>query len=194
AMGMTVAAVMQARRDGVGARLDISQREVTTFLIGETVAAALASPKDRRIAPRRGNADPAGGRRGCVPTADERWLAVEIPDGGPDVAAVATTVRGMGQEEALAWARAAGVAATPVLTGAEALAIARGGGGQPVGHAFAADPTGRLAKGFPFRSRDCPFRIRNSAPLVGQDTDATLERLLGLDEDARRRLRSDGVI
>ena len=54
ASGAMVAALLERDRTGQGAHLDLSQRELTSFLLGEELlAAAAGSPS-----PRRGNADP----------------------------------------------------------------------------------------------------------------------------------------
>lgn len=54
AAGAVVAALVERRRTGGGAHLDLSQRELTTFLLGEEVAAAVAGAGSVR----RGNHDP----------------------------------------------------------------------------------------------------------------------------------------
>ena len=55
AAGAVVAALMERDRTGLGAHLDLSQRELTSFLLGEELLAAAAGAPS----PRRGNADPA---------------------------------------------------------------------------------------------------------------------------------------
>lgn len=79
ALGAVVAAVLQARRDGSGAHLDVSQREVTTFVVGEYVAAASRAGGTVQSA-RRGNADPSGRPQGCFRAGDGRWVAVTLQD------------------------------------------------------------------------------------------------------------------
>lgn len=54
ASGAIVAALMERDRTGEGAHLDLSQRELTSFLLGEELIAAAAGTPS----PRRGNADP----------------------------------------------------------------------------------------------------------------------------------------
>jgi crotonobetainyl-CoA:carnitine CoA-transferase CaiB-like acyl-CoA transferase len=55
ASGAIVAALLERDRTGAGAHLDLSQRELTSFLLGEELIAAAAGVPS----PRRGNTDPA---------------------------------------------------------------------------------------------------------------------------------------
>jgi benzylsuccinate CoA-transferase BbsF subunit len=76
ASGAVVAALLERDRTGHGAHLDLSQRELTSFLIGEEmIAAAAGAPW-----PRPGEADPAG--RVVVDGAGER---VEWPGGSAPI-------------------------------------------------------------------------------------------------------------
>jgi crotonobetainyl-CoA:carnitine CoA-transferase CaiB-like acyl-CoA transferase len=54
ASGAIIAALHERRRTGVGSHLDLSQRELTSFLLGEELIAAAAGVPS----PRRGNDDP----------------------------------------------------------------------------------------------------------------------------------------
>ena len=65
ASGVIVAALLERDRTGQGAHLDLSQRELTSFLMGEELIAAAAGVPS----PRRGNADPADPAERCWPTA-----------------------------------------------------------------------------------------------------------------------------
>jgi crotonobetainyl-CoA:carnitine CoA-transferase CaiB-like acyl-CoA transferase len=78
------------------------------------------------------------------------------------------------RDEAVAWARALGLQAAPVLGGAEMFR-------HPwvqAGPAFARSPTGGLVKGFPFRCRGAPMSIHREAPAVGANTDEVLAEWL----------------
>jgi len=55
ASGAIIAALQERERTGQGAHLDLSQRELTSFLLGEEIMAAAAGAPS----PRRGNLDPA---------------------------------------------------------------------------------------------------------------------------------------
>lgn len=199
AMGAVVAAVMNARRTGAGAHLDISQREVVAFLLGEAVAAT-AESEVATSALRRGNADPAGRPQGCFRSADGRWIAVTLQDdaaraGAASLVGEAATEAALGRwiagksaGDAIAALRRAGVAAAPVLSGVEALAKAR-----QAGRTLAAAPGGGLVKGFPFQSARAPFAVRKAAPAVGEDTGDVLSRLFGLSPQEIEALRAAGA-
>ncbi len=70
ASGAMVAALLERDRTGQGAHLDLSQRELTSFLLGEELLAAAAGAPS----PRRGNADPLAPADRVVP-AGEGWRA-----------------------------------------------------------------------------------------------------------------------
>lgn len=80
ASGAIVAALLERDRTGQGAHLDLSQRELTSFLLGEEIiAAAAGSPS-----PRRGNRDPAEPEERLVPDGEGGWR-VEWPGGSVPV-------------------------------------------------------------------------------------------------------------
>jgi crotonobetainyl-CoA:carnitine CoA-transferase CaiB-like acyl-CoA transferase len=70
AAGAIVAALLERDRTGSGAHLDLSQRELTSFLLGEELIAAAAGVPSTR----RGNADPADPAERVVPDGDG-WRA-----------------------------------------------------------------------------------------------------------------------
>lgn len=52
----------------------------------------------------------------------------------------------------------------------------------------------RTLVGMPWRFSNRPNNLGKAAPLLGEDTDAVLERLLGMDEARRADLRARGII
>jgi crotonobetainyl-CoA:carnitine CoA-transferase CaiB-like acyl-CoA transferase len=95
ASGAIIAALEERERTGEGAHLDLSQRELTSFLLGEEFLAAAAGAPS----PRRGNADPAepderlepdGGGSWHVTTPGRTWPVRS----GADLAAAADFARG----------------------------------------------------------------------------------------------------
>jgi crotonobetainyl-CoA:carnitine CoA-transferase CaiB-like acyl-CoA transferase len=79
AAGAIVAALLERDRTGQGAHLDLSQRELTSFLLGEELIAAAAGAPS----PRRGNADPAEPAERLEPDGDG-WR-VTFPGGSAPV-------------------------------------------------------------------------------------------------------------
>jgi len=75
ASGAVIAALLERDRSGKGAHLDLSQRELTSFLLGEELIAAAAGAPS----PRRRNADPAEPGERLV--ADGDGWRVEWPGG-----------------------------------------------------------------------------------------------------------------
>jgi crotonobetainyl-CoA:carnitine CoA-transferase CaiB-like acyl-CoA transferase len=75
-----------------GALLDISQREIASFMIGEEIVAAAADPA-RRTSVRRGSAQDGVALRGCYRCADGRWVAVTLNDAA-DEASYARAIAG----------------------------------------------------------------------------------------------------
>jgi benzylsuccinate CoA-transferase BbsF subunit len=75
ATGAVIAALLERDRTGQGAHLDLSQRELTSFLLGEELMAAAAGI----ASPRRGNHDPDEPQEHVVPDGDG-WR-VEWPGG-----------------------------------------------------------------------------------------------------------------
>ena len=75
AAGMVAAAWRYRRMTGQGAHLDMSQRELTSFLVGEAFGVAGSHPA------RQGNADPAYALQECFRAAEGTWLALSVlPD------------------------------------------------------------------------------------------------------------------
>lgn len=204
AAGVVLAAWL--RRQGGhagGAVLDVCQRELTSFLVGEAFLAA-----DHGAAPARtGNAAPALAVQRCYRSGDGRWVAVtvEVAD-QPALAALlgtagdATPAR---LDAALAaWMEGADAAARVAALAASGIAAAavRSGGdlavrGSPSwDHAFAAAPDGALIKATPFRIDGIPFAMSRDAPAVGQHTAAVLHDVAGYEEAEIQDMAAQEII
>lgn len=186
AAGMITAALVSRRKTGSGIHLDISQRELTSFLLGERFLA------DTRVAPREGNADACTSLQLIAPTLDGCWIALTAANGDarPCEETIRRTLAEMTEQEALAWLEANGFACSSVL---DSRAI-RHAPWFPHSHAFATLPDGQLTKGFPFQFRDEPMRVSRATPTLGQDTAAVLSELLQLTNSDLAALSSAGVI
>jgi crotonobetainyl-CoA:carnitine CoA-transferase CaiB-like acyl-CoA transferase len=198
--GFVVAALIEARRTGKGAHLDISQRELTSFLIGEEILAAGSRPDEASSRTRAGNADAATLFQECVAGSDG-WLAVTIPDEAAWERVAAATGDGSLPERLAAWTRRLPVnEAARILRGA-GIAAARVRDGEAIaaddgdlrGAALARAPTGEPVKGFPFQRRDAPFEIVRPAPDLGAHTEAVLRELLGISAAELAELERTGV-
>jgi len=189
AAGMITAAWLKHQRTGQGAHLDISQRELTAFLAGES----FVSPPER---PRRGNAEAGYALQDCF-RAQDGWVAlsvlpeqlVALAPAGPDRGALANWIGAMKRDEVVRALTAKGLAAASVLDGAEVLA----GRGQSWHHALAEGPENRLAKGFPFQLRHAPLSILSDAPHIGAETGRVLGEIGGFSAEEVARLVAGGA-
>ncbi|MBM3621131.1 MAG: CoA transferase [Alphaproteobacteria bacterium] len=195
AAGLVIAAVMNARRTGRGALLDISQREIASFMIGEEIVAAAADPA-RRTPSRQGNAQDGVALQRCLRCADGRWLAITLQDEKDEVA-WATVIDDVSIDQ---WAASQDAeAAARVLNDAGiAAAVVKNGMDLIRDRALAGDtlawlPDGGLVKGMPYRFAGMPLVIERRAPDLGEHTGETLRELLGLDDQALARLAELGV-
>lgn len=199
AVGMIIAAVREAHRTGRGVHLDVAQREVTSFLIGEEILAASAghAPAELRL----GNAAEGLLLQDCFRAADGRWVAVTVDDRAdaaraaallgsqaPLADALAAWCAQQSAAEAAARLVAAGLAAAPVFDGVDMLndpALA--------GHTLEwSDPAG-LVKGMPYSFGGARPQVARPAPELGEHTDEVLRDLLGLDDDTIHQLHALGV-
>lgn len=190
--GMIAAAWLKRKRTGQGAHLDLSQRELTAFLAGE----AFVEPPGT---PRRGNAEDGYALQDCF-RARDGWIALSVrpeqvaalgtlaPAGG-DRAALAGWIAGLTRDEAAGALAAKGIAAAPVLDGAEVLAER----GSRWRDALSEGPEGRLAKGFPFQLVHSPLTVFADAPHVGQDTARVLGEVGGFSSEEIARLVATGA-
>lgn len=195
AAGLVIAAVMTARRTGEGALLDISQREIASFMIGEEIVAAFADPA-RRTPARRGNAQDGVALQGCYRCADRRWLAVTLSS-ADDEATCARVINGAPLADWAA-ARDATEAAQALNQAGLAAAVVKDGMDLIRDRALAGDtlawlPDGGLVKGMPYRFAGMKLVVERRAPDLGEHTGETLREMLGLDDAALARLAALGV-
>ncbi len=187
AAGMVIAALLSRRSSGRGAHLDISQRELTSFLIGEAIVERAGN---RRV----GNAAPEYAAQDCFRAADGRWVAVSPTEAADPIAAIAregwaSWIAKQEADEAAATLRAAGVPAEAVRDGAEILASIVSEGGT----ALMRGADGRAVKGVPFRLRGHAHSAERAAPRLGEHTAEVLRDVLGVDEGELSRLLRSSV-
>jgi crotonobetainyl-CoA:carnitine CoA-transferase CaiB-like acyl-CoA transferase len=199
AAGMIVTA-WRARRAGAGGtHLDLAQRELPSFLCGETFVLGGMQEDSART----GNAQEPYLIQDCFRGSDGAWLAVTIDDASTPALAelvgagscrakdrLREWCAGQTAQAAVAQLTQAGIAAAPVLTGEEVL--------QDAGRfwSFALDraPDGQLLKGFPFQLRRTPLSVRRPAPAIGADTAEVLATLGGFSAAEIAALARDGVV
>lgn len=183
AAGMVITAVMEVRRSGKGCFLDVSQREVASFTLGEEIVAATADAK--RVAARRGNAAEGVTQQDTWRCRDGRWIAVTAERRRDDLPAFCAERT---STQAVAELLAQGFAAAPCNDGHDLLrdkALA--------GVTLARDDKGRLVKGLPYRLDSKGVTIERAAPDLGQHTEEVLRDLLGYDAAKLEELAKAGV-
>ncbi len=181
--GAVMAAMLKVSETGRGMHIDVSQREVTTLAVGETLAAAsLLGSADQFP----GNANLNALLQDIYPTKDG-WLCATVPTDaeGRELEALlacspddiepelARWLSGEDSADAMAMLRSIGVAAFKANTGAEAAK-------EPAiqsGTAFAKTSSGKMVKGFPFQFEDTPLGIYEESPGMGEHTERILRIL-----------------
>lgn len=215
ATGMILAACLHADETGRGAHLDLSQRELTSFLVGEEFARPADAPS------RVGNADSSYAIQQCFKTTDG-WVAVSIvfheleqvvtkmartssrdnheqlsATAGSDDAVAERLVEYLAgwcasrpSRDAASLLQAQGIAAAPVLDGPAVLSDR----GNAWSEAIALLPSNTPVKGFPFSYTHTPLSIYRDAPEIGADTAAVLTRVAAYTPERIATLRVAGVI
>lgn len=200
AAGSILAAVLHAGSRGEGGHLDLSQRELTTFMIGEEVIMASRGHSERG---RIGNSAEEAVLQDVF-RARDGWIAVTVANSSEEELLFQELGLNRGRrlaEELPAWAggkpKAAaaeflqrlGIAAASVRGAADLAELTA----ADFGWAIARGPDGELAKGFPFQFRRTPLAVRSRAPDLGEHTESVLSDLLGLDQEDLSNLRMTGV-
>ncbi len=181
--GAVMAALLKVRESGRGMHIDVSQREVTTLAVGETVAAASLYGSDDGFP---GNASLNAALQDIFPVTDG-WLCVTVQDEARirDLAALLACdlanvepqlTRWLAQQDsagAIAALRPLGIATFKANTGAEAARESA----IKSGSAFAATHSGAMVKGFPFQFDASPLTIYEESPHMGEHTEHILKIL-----------------
>jgi benzylsuccinate CoA-transferase BbsF subunit len=190
ALGAILAAVACRNRTGKGAHLDLSQRELTAFLVGEAMLSSDASTSP--VNPLEMTND----LQGIWPASDGRRVAVTVAE--PDIERVMSIVepsyRSIGawiaartSDEAAVALRTMGAAAEVVRSGKEHL-----DGALRARNAFATDQSGRSVKGLPMRIGGVDMPPPSPAPSLGEHNAEIARRLL-LDDAQYRELADANV-
>jgi len=199
AVGFVLAALREARATGQGALIDIPQREIVSFLVGEEILAASADPAHEFRTP--GNSAPGILLQDTFCGSDQRWLALTIWDESQAAKvrelvgrdsdlpqAIEHWCAGRLSTEAVDELRAAGLSAMAVLNGKDLIDAP-----SSVGESLAWSDQGMLVKGMPYSFESLPFVVERAAPALGADTVQVLSEVLGLDDTHLRALAESGV-
>lgn len=197
---MVATAWRMCRASGAGTHLDISQRELTSYLVGEAFMASTP-------AARRGNSDPAALVQDCFRAADGAWVAVTVlPAMRAAVERLLDLVSGQTAEQLrgalTAWIAAgsgtARVAALVEVAIPAALSLDGNGVAAAEGefwhHAIKTLRGVQKVKGFPFTLATSPLAIHRDAPHIGEDTRQVLTELGGYSDAEIDALAEAGVI
>lgn len=186
AAAMITAALLSRRKTDSGIYLDISQRELTSFLLGEKFLCGDS------MSLREGNADSCTSLQLVVRTVDGSWIAVTAASSNPNYSenSLREMLATMPMGVAVAWLQSKGFAHSIVLDGnaiRQAPWFARS-------NAFFAISEGQLTKGFPFQFRGAPMSVTRPTPKLGQNTASVLREILDLTDRDLEALASTGVI
>jgi benzylsuccinate CoA-transferase BbsF subunit len=192
AAGVVIAAVIDRRRTQEAGHLDISQRELASFLIGEVIMSEQF--------PRLGNNDPVVPLQGCFKTMDGVWIAVRAKNLAPlellsglksrDLEAFREwtarhSISDVIRELAVVGIQGVRVADATIVHEAITTGAKRS--------AFTRDPGGEWVKGFPFQFRSNPMQISRPAPSLSEHTREILSEVLNLSGDEIVRLDQSGI-
>jgi crotonobetainyl-CoA:carnitine CoA-transferase CaiB-like acyl-CoA transferase len=185
---------------GGGVHLDLSQRELTSYLSGEAFVAVGAGLP----AGPEGNAQAPYVLQDCFVSADGVWVAVSVRDS--DISRLAPLVSAT-DEHGLApalgeWMKTHVASRAVELLAAHDVAAAEALDGRAVlerrgeiwNHALQRSPDGALVKGFPVRFDDCPLAITREAPSNAADSEDVLQRIGGFTRAEVDALLSAGVV
>ena len=201
AAGMVVTAWRVCRAGGGGAHLDMSQRDLMSFLVGESLAAASAG---HTIAP-TGNSEPPYVIQDCFRGADGQWLALSVL---PQDGAALDRIIGLPSADGTAradrlrlWIAARSVDTAVAELAAAGLTVAAVADSNTMqehdglwSFALQSDDHGTPMKGFPFQFLPTPLTIRRSAPEIGADTREVLAELGGYSHAEIDALVAAGAI
>jgi crotonobetainyl-CoA:carnitine CoA-transferase CaiB-like acyl-CoA transferase len=187
-----IATAWYAKQSGKGGvHLDLSQRELTSFLAGESI---IEDPG------RLGNGQEGMAVQQCYLSQDNDWVAVSVPPeqllllksltGAASCDALKKWIAGQSTGEAISALNALGIAAAEVLDSKQVLKQRD----RSWGRAIMNDPSGRMVKGVLFGTGERPASVDRPAAQLGADTREVLARVGGYSPDEIEALMRDGVV
>ncbi|KQX38108.1 hypothetical protein ASD04_10795 [Devosia sp. Root436] len=194
AAGAVMAALVERQRTGQGVHIDLAQRELSSFFVGEAFIAALdgALPEDYPVGP------PAM-LQALSRGEDGQWIAVTIPASASAAAehligaltgqALAAFIGGRPAAEGARALRRAGAAAEVVVAARD---YADPHGPAP-GNALALDDAGHQVKGQPIRLGGRDAGTAAAVAPLGRDNRYVASGLLGLNDAQYDALLAEGI-
>lgn len=201
AVGAILTAIVNRTKTGRGAHLDLSQRELSCFMLGEYLLAALDG-----VCPQNTGSGAPALFQALVRTQDEKWLAVTLPTREcviqlaerfnterPVVseAVIGVWAQRLTAQDAIEEISAAGGAAEIARTVYD---LSRADGLLERSLALVRDSAGGLAKGLPWRTGQHTLAPVEPCPALGADNKAVLVDVLGRSESEYERLVAQGVL
>lgn len=203
AAGAIATALRSVRNGEGGSHLDLSQRDLAAFMIGDRFAAA----SQGEAVTRRGNAQPQYPLQDCFLAADGIWVAISVPASALPLLSDALAADGLDRPDAL---RAAIAAAIKAWSAREAVSFFVGYGvpaaivndghgmmadrGEAWQHALQRDERGLIVKGFPLQIDEAPLAIERPAPQVGAETYAVLAEIAGYSRNEIAEFAAAGIV
>jgi CoA:oxalate CoA-transferase len=185
--------------------LDVSQREITAFMMGESIVSQ--TPDARKPAIRQGNAEAGTILQDCFRDRSGRWVALSVvnwsnvealvriiglPQGATAEAALRAAVEGWistrTADVAVGELTSAGIPAEQVLDGVDLLKAK-----ALMGQSIVVTQNAEMVKGMPYVFGGAPFELRSDAPDLGQHTDDVLQSWLGMSPPEIEALAQAGV-
>jgi crotonobetainyl-CoA:carnitine CoA-transferase CaiB-like acyl-CoA transferase len=192
-----LAALVERKRTGKGIALDLSQRELTSFLIGEALVAASATP-----APQPHPTGAPAHLEGVFEAGDGQWIAVTMMQARKEIvqplegfaepltqAGLARWIAARSAGDAARDLRAAGAACEVVWTARNFDDPAP----IPLRTAFAIDTEGRQVKGLPVRLDGQNFGAYKAAPKLGRDNESVAREIMALSADEYAQYVASGI-
>ncbi|CAN7240004.1 CoA transferase [Bosea sp. LjRoot90] len=203
AAGAIATALRSVRNGEGGSHLDLSQRDLAAFMIGDRFAAA----SQGEAVTRQGNAQHQCPLQDCFLAADGIWVALSVPASVLRLLSDALTAGDLDCPGALRIAVAAAIAAQPARQavdfflglGVPAALVNDGNGmmsgwGETWQHALQRDEQGLIVKGFPLQVDEALLAIDRPAPQVGADTYAVLSEIAGYSRGEIAALAEAGIV
>lgn len=198
ATGLIVSTVLEARRTQRSYHVDISQREVTAYLLGEKLVAA-AYGVDAGAS--TGAPDTESG---VYPCADGQWIAVTVDKHeaapawatrlgveGAAADSLAPWIAARSADDALRELRDAGVDACLARRAADLRSIAAPDADRT---AFALAPDGQPVKGLPWKTDGACMAVRSPAPRLGEHNRSVVVDLLNYSDETYNEWVEQGVL